>query len=164
MRLISATGHRPETLPKTANIEKVMKAIHDFIFALRQEDVHWNTCGQRGADLWIAEAALVVGHSVDVFLPFPVEIFTQKWQGTRDVMRLKAVINRARKVHVIGDRYDVSNYGKRDRASVDAGHELFSLWDRRSKGGTALTTNYALKQGKELMIMDPITCEVRFEA
>lgn len=163
MRHIAGTGHRPETLPEGAVHKTIKGAIQGFVSGIGEE-VSWKTGGQRGLDLWLAQAALKEGHEVNVYLPFPVEIFTQNWRDRADVDDLHEVLERANSCHVIGQAYDVSAYKKRDRKMVEDASEVFALWDGRTKGGTSLTVTYGRKMKRELMIMDPITLNVVFES
>lgn len=160
---IAGIGHRPETLPDGADVPSILREVAKFIDSACHDamadgrNVEIVCGGQRGGDLWIAEAGVRVGCIVRLRLPFPPELFTAKWsQDDRD--RLEWMIAHSEGTwSVVRNDYHVSAYHVRDRQVVDESDIVYAIHDGRNDGGTASTIKYAKKRGKRVHVLHPVT-------
>lgn len=122
-------------------------AIARLVERARKGDLHLVTGGQRGYDLWVAEAALAAGVAYVVVIPWSARSFTSAW-APADRARFERVAAGAAALVELGPG---SGYIARDRWMVDHAVRLVAFWpraDRGRRGGTVATMRYALSRGK----------------
>lgn len=106
--------------------------------------------GQRGVDLWAAEAAQAAGLPFELLLPAPVEAYTADWSPT-DARSLRLLARAAAQVVVFGGATPVpSAYTRRNLALAERCDLLVAVWTGRHDGGTAETIALARARGKPL--------------
>ena len=95
----------------------------------------------QGADQIIATAAKELGIPIVCCYPFPKKIFhpVEQW------------ITENNQIIFVSPQYSKDAYNIRDRFMVDHAAKLLCVWDGIGWGGTFLTRNYALQQGKEII-------------
>lgn len=150
-RVIAVTGHRPQTLPKTTHQPALWKAIGEWV---RDNPAYYIMGGAAGTDQRVAFHAMSYGYPYAIYLPFPFEIFTAKWDKVHR-QYLDMLIRSADEVISFLAHYDVSGYMIRDRGMVDDATEVLAVYDGRKKGGTAYTVRYAMNLGFPVHIFDP---------
>jgi hypothetical protein len=142
---IAWTGQRPELF---ATPEIVAAAIRDLVAELTPASETLPVClcgGQRGVDLWAAEAALCRGWPLALYLPLPVEAFSAQWEAAW-AGRLAAVAARARETRVFALE-GLSGYSLRTHAHAEAADLLVAITTGTEGGGTEETIAAALAQG-----------------
>lgn len=159
-RIIAGTGHRPESLPKKADVKKILVAIRAWVY---QNPGRYVIGGARGLDTWLGLAAFNNEYEYDLVLPFPPKIFAGRWRNGLDIVRLKHLLFGATKVHIIHEEFKPSGYHDRDQVMVDTGTEIFALYDGRKKGGTAVTVGMARDGDVPITRMHPVTLEITQE-
>ena len=135
--ILAVTGHRPERLKGQE------KAISEWaekqLIRLHPSRVY-NGMAQ-GTDQIVAIAAKKLGIPIVCCYPFPKKHYhpTEEW-----LMENNEVI-------FVSPHYSKQAYVIRDNFMVDHADKLLCVWDGLGGGGTFLTRNYALKQGKEII-------------
>jgi hypothetical protein len=137
------------------------------------------TLQRESAGEWIAVSSAALGSDVlfarrvlerkiawQALLPFPQAEFRKDFSA-EDWAEVEALLARAESVTVRGGE------GEREEAYLDCGIEtvnacdvLVALWDgepARGRGGTAEVVTYARELGRPLIVIDPVTSEVRHE-
>jgi len=69
------------------------------------------------------------------------------------------VLKAADRIKLISPEYHRGCYHARNRYMVDNADRVIAVYDGSSSGGTAYTVDYARKQGKEIIIINPFTLE-----
>lgn len=145
---IAFTGHRPESfsiLSKEESLfnDKLKKLLEKFI-----DDFYFIVGGCRGVDSWAAKYAINNKIDFDLYLPFPFEIYSLKWND-EDKYFLKKQIELAKNVKICSKEYNSKYYIIRDRDMVDNCDILVSWFlHNKKRSGTAATINYAKKISK----------------
>lgn len=65
-------------------------------------------------------------------------------------------------INISPDPYSVEKMDIRNRYMVDNSDVVIAIWDSYSKGGTKNCIDYAIKQGKSVLIIDPETLEEKW--
>ena len=154
-KVYGVTGHRPETMPFKGDHKakfRYQELIREFV---KTHPGVYIIGGARGFDTWVGLAALAEGYTVDIYLPFPEDMFTAKWFDPSDRPVLDDMINRARTLLIFSEEYSSKVYIERDREIVEKSDEMFAGYDGRSKGGTAATVGFTREAGKPLWVLDP---------
>lgn len=152
---LAFTGHRYVSLPYGITIEDVaLNFVAKWGPSRARRSTRCSTLmlvgGALGADLAVLQWCYQLEVPYEIYLPFPADIFTAKWQS-HDRLRLTRYIHRAVAVHVLGKAYDVGLYHARDRAMVDRAEAVATVWDGRTRGGTYGTIKYAAQQEKPIV-------------
>jgi hypothetical protein len=117
---------------------------------MSQEDASGFICGgQRGVDLWAAEAGLALGIPVRLVLPRPPAVFCDGWT-TIDRRRLEAAAAAAAS-HQIVDPENVLGalaYDLRNERIAARADRLVAVWTGIRRGGTFHTLCAARQQGR----------------
>ncbi|MBI4492229.1 MAG: DUF1273 family protein [Chloroflexi bacterium] len=148
--IVAWTGHRPYYFrdPRQAR-----RAVEREARALRREcgaDLVFLTGGQRGVDLWAAEAGFRLGVPVRVILPLPVQAFTQRWPRP-EVERLERVLARAASVEVVASGgAGEPAHTERNRRLASGADLVVAVWTGLPGGGTWQTVQFARALGKPL--------------
>jgi uncharacterized phage-like protein YoqJ len=72
-------------------------------------------------------------------------------------LRYRELLKGADQVVQVCDSYQRGCFHIRNRYLVDNCDLLIAIFNGEGKGGTAYTVNYAMKQGKEIVILNPNT-------
>lgn len=146
--IVAWTGHRPYYFrdPRQARLAVRRQAralVEEFGAALS-----FLTGGQRGVDLWAAEAGESLGVPVSVLLPLPLEAFTRDWEPA-EVRLLRRVLQCAEHVEVVTeDPGDVAAYEERNLRLASGADLLLAVWTGATGGGTWQTIGFARALGK----------------
>lgn len=134
---IAVTGHRPTRL---RGQQKMIKEwAMEQLYRL-QPSVVYDGMAQ-GVDQIVATAAKELGIPVICCYAFPRNSYhpIEEW-----IMENNQVV-------FVSPQYSKSAYWFRDKFMVDAADKLLCVWDGVGGGGTFITRNYALQQGKEII-------------
>lgn len=115
-----------------------------------------------GVDQLFAEASFAAreyyktqGINFKVVAAVPCKGQESKWTEN-SVALYKDILNKCDKVVTLSDRYSRDCMQKRNEYMVNNSDCIFSVWDG-SPSGTANCTNYAMKKGRDIIIVDPKT-------
>jgi uncharacterized phage-like protein YoqJ len=173
------TGHRPDKLggynwnsPKNIKImNKLESIIIQLIESSKDNNLTFIVGGALGIDtmsFFICEKLkkIYTKKNIKIILAMPFEKQDNNWFNQIDKDRLKYQRQNADEVVLvdtlekykfnkvsIGD-YHPAKMQLRNMYMVDISNGVIGVWDG-SKGGTGNCVNYAKKQGKELIIIDP---------
>ena len=139
---IGITGHRPERLNKRG--KQVQKWLEETIgqISKNQSDVVL-LCGMaQGVDQMAAFAALHNKIKLKCYFPYRHIL-----KGVQEYLA-----DRADEVRYECEKFQKTCYFKRDRRIVDDCDVLIVVWDGKKVGGTWYTYEYALKQGKDIIL------------
>lgn len=158
----SFTGHRPEKLPWRENEEDPrclalkVRIGRELEEAYRAGYRHF-ICGMaRGADFYFCEAALSLRDrrsGVTVEAAIPCEEQAARWRE-RDRARYFDLVGRCDFETMVQRSYDRGCMLRRNRYMVDRSSRLIAVYDGML-GGTMYTLAYAIKQGLEIITLDP---------
>lgn len=167
-KTVAFTGHRPESLPFGRNLTR--GHFEEFQIVLwneirRRMDEGYNTfyCGgARGIDLLCGEIVLAEKQTqhpnVRLICAIPYEKQAERW-SLMWKLRYDEVLRGADKVEQLCSVYRRDCFHIRNRYMVDACDLLIAVYNGKAEGGTAYTINYAIKQGKEILVINPDTLE-----
>lgn len=150
---IAFTGHRPESFINVKEEkENFMRNLTIFCLSdkITELVIEFIVGGCRGVDSWAAEFAIKNNLPFYLHLPFPFNIYTNKWYD-EDKNFLKKQIDICKDVKLYSKDYNSKFYIIRDHGMVDDCDILIS-WFLKNKirSGTAATINYANKIGKKV--------------
>jgi len=149
---ITFTGHRPG---KLRDISAVKSKIRQFLSAqLRAHpDLLVISGGALGVDQIAAEVCVELGIPFVFILPFPVPIFTARWNSSARV-HLRYLISHAVQTFVVQSTFSMSGYQRRNEVMVRHCDLLCAVWNGFS-GGTANTVRYAQSIGRKIHFIRP---------
>ncbi|MCC7104870.1 MAG: hypothetical protein IT307_06980 [Chloroflexi bacterium] len=142
---VAWTGQRPELF---AAPEIVVAAIGALVIELTPASGVLPVClcgGQRGVDLWAAEAALRAGWPLALYLPLPLKAFSADWDGPW-AGRLATAAALASETRVFATE-GLSGYSRRNRALATRADLLVAVLTGAEGGGTAETIAAAQAMG-----------------
>lgn len=172
--IVAFTGHRPRTArerdPNSSLRVSVLRAMIDALEKLK-EDHQLGVIS--GGALWVDQDAAIAAKLLDI--PYVVAVpcrgqdarwprpARKEYQRILDGADNKLAVHLARRGEVIDGGAVIVHDGpyrqgvmkRRDHWMVDHADSVISVWDGRRKGGTYLTRQYALAQGKPLTNIDP---------
>ena len=165
------TGHRPQSLPFGFNeaderciaLKKVLR--NEIINLIENKGVtHFITGMAIGVDMYAAE----IVHGLKASYPgitlesaIPCENQAEKWiEEQRD--RYFDIAAKCDKETMIQCQYTPDCMHKRNRYMVDQADFIVAVWDGRPSG-TGKTVQYAQRQGKPIVIINPKTQRVEKE-
>ncbi|MBR2965381.1 MAG: DUF1273 family protein [Clostridia bacterium] len=161
MGRVSFTGYRPEKLPFCeGEDEKYLcfrKTLYKVIKRLAELGYTDFISGiAMGFDTWVAEDVLALKKEVpevtlECAVPFPEQ--ADKWPR-EDKIRRSRIIESSDNVVVTSLEYTKSAYFKRNRYMVDNSEVVVCCYDGKS-GGTAYTVEYARKEAKTVIQINP---------
>lgn len=113
----------------------------------------------QGTDLWCSE--IVLGHkkknpALRLHCVLPCKGQESKWIASAQE-RYHAILAQANEVIYVGQEYSRDCMLKRNRYLVDYSSFLLAVYNGTQRSGTGATVRYALKQGQEVIIIDPIS-------
>ena len=159
-KTIAFTGHRPETLNLTEDqYDDLQLRLWKEIYARMEQGYDTFLCGAaRGTDIMCGEIVLAekeTAHpNVKLICAIPFREQARRWEILWR-MRHYELLRGADKVVLLCDSYQRGCYHLRNRYMVDNADLLIAVYNGSPKGGTAYTINYARKQGKDIIIINP---------
>ena len=182
-RSCSFTGHRPQRLPWRYNEnDPACIALKDTLareIALLVDAGYTEFLSGMavGVDLWAAEIVLdlrkkkrVLGilglgrknSAPKLHCVLPCEGQESKWPRVSQE-RYRSILKQADSVVYVSREYDDQCMLRRDRALVDYSSLVLAVYDGSFRSGTGATVRYAQKQGRKLIVIDPVTRTVTHE-
>lgn len=164
-KTVSFTGYRPQKLsfgsdesrPEAVKLRAVMK---NEVAALCDEGYRYFQSGMAlGIDLMCAEIVEELRDEkygeIALFPIIPCRNHCARWDEA-DRERFQRILKRGDGSIMVSDReYFNGCMMARNRFLVDTAHLLLAVFDGKS-GGTMNTVEYAKKQGKKLVVIDPV--------
>ena len=155
------TGHRPQSLPFGFNeTDERCIALKQ---VLRNEIINLIE-NKGGVDMYAAEIVLGLKASypgITLESAIPCENQAAKWtEEQRD--RYYDIASKCDKETMIQRQYTADCMHKRNRYMVDQADFVIAVWDGRPSG-TGKTVQYAQRQGKPIVIINPKTQRVEKE-
>lgn len=167
MNAVAFTGYRPEKMPFAEN-----KKDEAYMHFREQQKRVINRLVERGYtdfisgvatgfDTWVAEDVLELRKNnkelrLECAIPCPDQ--DKKWNHA-DKKRRQKLLKHADISTMVSDHYSCDCYFARNRYMVDKADVVVCAYDGQS-GGTAYTVNYALKQNKIVIQINPTTAQV----
>lgn len=148
---IGWTGHRPHYFRAPAEAAAAVQREAEELRRTFTGPLVFLTGGQRGVDLWAAEAATQLGIPYHVYLPLPLPKFTADW-GVADRAALERVWAAAAERRVLDERgaFGPAAYTLRNQAIAEECDLLVVVWTGRTGGGTYETLSFARALGKPI--------------
>ena len=162
MARVAITGYRPEKLPfreseSDAAYLRFRKTLYKVIRRMAELGYTDFVSGvAMGFDTWVAEDVLRLrAERRDVHLecaiPFPTQ--ADRWRE-RDKFRRDCILAAADSVVTLSSEYTKNAFFLRNRYMVDGADAIVCCYDGQT-GGTAYTIDYAKKQGKVIIQINP---------
>lgn len=159
------TGHRPKSLPfgydEGAEDCKRLKALltESIKKQITENGVtHFISGMAMGVDIYAAEAVLELKKKyphITLECAIPCETQANRWsEGWRN--RYFDIIYRSDDAQTLQTHYTSDCMMKRNKYMVDNSDVVIAVWNGK-KSGTGNTVDYALKNGKKVIIIDPNT-------
>ena len=163
------TGHRPQKFPwRYDELDPrcvALKAVlTEQITALADAGITQFLSGMaEGTDVWSALSVLALQEKnpkVKLHCILPCREQADKWTASsQDLYR--SILERADSIVYVSRTYHKNCMLERNRFLVDHASALLAYNGER-RGGTAATMRYAQKLGREIIVIDPITCAVSY--
>lgn len=162
---VAFTGHRPEALPYGKNEQcEEYQRIKAMMLA---EIKHWAAQGYdtfyegvaRGMDIIFGEQVLLAKQdhpSIKLVGVIPFEEQAARWTEAWRKRYFDLMRNSDEEV-LISSYYTKDCFHRRNRYMVDHADVLIAVYDGKPSGGTAYTVDYARRNGKTVVILDPNT-------
>ena len=157
------TGHRPKSFPwkydETASDCVLLKEVLTAqIGALADRGVTDFLSGMaQGTDLWCSEIVLDLqkkNSALKLHCILPCKGQESKWTASAQE-RYHSILDQANEVVYVGQEYSKDCMLKRNRYLVDHSSFLLAVYNGTRRSGTGATVRYALKQGREVIVIDP---------
>ena len=158
------TGHRPQSLPwghrehdpRCVALKKLMwKEMRRLI---EERGVrHFISGMAMGADTYAAELVLMLrdtypGITLECAIPCVEQ--TKLWPE-EDRERYLSLLEQADRETLVQREISEGCYRKRNRYMVDNSAFVLAVWNGRGRSGTQSTVDYAKKQGREIIVINP---------
>ncbi len=124
--------------------------------------------GALGVDMWAGEQLLALKEksgyeNIEIIVAIPFVGHDSKWPE-QSQKRLENLIHKATDCIVVSREANTASYKKRNYYMVDHADYLLGVFDneRRMRSGTAQTVNYALRQGKQIILIHPDTADIAY--
>ena len=165
MKVCAFTGHRPksfpwkydETAPDCVLLKEFLAAQ---IEALVNQGVTDYLSGMaQGTDLWCSQIVLDLKKKNPTLMlccVLPCENQEVKWPAPMQE-QYRSILGQASDVIYVSRKYSQGCMLERNRWLVDHSSALLAVYNRSFRSGTGATVRYALKQGREVIIIDPIS-------
>lgn len=164
--VVAFTGYRPEKMPFREDIHDkrylaFREMLHRVLVRLVERECdHFISGVARGFDTWVAEEVLDLRRKKKIILecaiPFPGQ--ADSWEMD-DQKRRYNILTATDESVITSPTYRKGCYFTRNRYMVDKADVVVCAFNGQ-RGGTAYTVNYALKQNKIVIQIDPATCLV----
>lgn len=168
--VVAFTGHRPKKFPwRYDELDPrcvALKAVlTEQITALADAGITQFLSGMaEGADVWSALSVLALQEKnpkVKLHCILPCREQADKWTASsQDLYR--SILERADSIVYVSRAYHKNCMLERNRFLVDHASALLAVYNGEWRGGTAATMRYAQKLGREIIVIDPITCAVSY--
>ena len=159
------TGHRPHKLPWKDNEDDprciaLKEALTEQIAALAGAGVTDFFSGMAaGTDHYCAQIVLTLREknpALKLHCVLPHEGQADKWSNAARE-RYHAILKQADSVEYVSRAYYDGCMIDRNRRLVDSAGLLLAVYSGARRSGTGATVNYARKNGREIIVIDPIT-------
>ncbi len=159
------TGHRPKSFPwgydeTDQGCVLLKKVLAEQIGVLADRGVTDFLSGMAlGTDLWCSQVVLCLKQSnpaVKLHCILPCEGQESKWTVSAQE-RYRSILAQANEVVYVNQEYNRNCMLERNRWLVDHSSILLTVYNGSFRSGTGFTVRYALKQGREVIIIDPIS-------
>ena len=167
---VAFTGHRPRKFPwRYDELDPrcvALKAVlTEQITALADAGITQFLSGMaEGTDVWSALSVLALQEKnpkVKLHCILPCREQADKWTASsQDLYR--SILERADSIVYVSRTYHKNCMLDRNRFLVDHASALLAVYNGERRGGTAATKRYAQKLGREIIVIDPITCAVSY--
>lgn len=169
MKTCAFTGHRPQNLPFGFNEENeccinLKKTLREQIINLIENEgvTHFISGMAIGVDMYAAEIVLDLKArypNITLESAIPCETQAVKWSMAQRE-RYYDIAARCDKETMLQSRYSPDCMDKRNRYMVDHADFIIAVWDGRPSG-TGKTVTYARgRNGKSIIVIDPVTLAV----
>lgn len=164
------TGHRPKSFPWGYNesalgcilLKEVLTAQ---ISALAEQGVTDFLSGMaQGVDLWCAQIVLDLrktNPALKLHAILLCEGQEHKWTASAQE-HYRSILAQANEVIYVGQEYSRNCMLKRNRYMVDRTSILLAVYNGTYRSGTGMTVRYAQKLGGEVIIIDPISRDMKY--
>lgn len=162
------TGHRPAKFPWKYNeadrsCAALKAALAQQIEALAAAGVTgWLSGMAQGVDVWAAEIVLELRKktpTLRLHCVLPCEGQEVKWPASERT-RYHPILRQADEVVYVSRTYYPDCMLDRNRYLVDHSTILLAVYDGTYRCGTGMTVRYAQKLGREIIVIDPLTCRI----
>ncbi len=167
-RCCAFTGHRPRKFPwgydetdarcvalKQTLAKQIAKLVDagytDFLSGMAE-----------GTDTWAALAVLALkkeNPALKLHCVLPCEVQADKWAASARELYF-SILEQADSVVYVSREYSKDCMLKRNRYLVDHAACLLAVYNGEWRGGTAMTVRYARKMGREIIILNPLSCQL----
>ena len=165
--VVAFTGYRPEKMPfqesKKDKRYLAFRAILSRVISRLMElgGTYFISGVARGFDTWVAEEILELRKEnkeiqLECAIPFPGQ--ADSWEKA-DQKRRYEILTATNEAVITSEHYNRGCFFTRNRYMVDKADVVVCAFNGKS-GGTAYTVDYALKQNKIVIQIDPETSEV----
>lgn len=163
---VAFTGHRPEQLNIQGNdLSTSEHALRDAILseirALEKAGADIFLCGAaKGADIICGEIILAEKKTsalpLQLICAIPFRNQAKKWSSEWK-LRYQKLLEGADSIVPVCDEFQRGCFHIRNRYLVDNCDVLIAIYNGGGGGGTSYTVKYAMKQGKEIIVIHPET-------
>lgn len=159
------TGHRPKSFPwkydeAAPDCVLLKEVLAEQIKMLADRGVtDWLSGMAQGVDLWCAQIVLDLrkeNPALKLHCVLPCKGQESKWAISAQE-HYRSILVQANEVVYVGQEYSRDCMLKRNRYLVDHSSFLLAVYNGTRRSGTGATVRYALKQGQEVIIIDPIS-------
>lgn len=165
MKVCAFTGHQPKSFPWKYNEAApgcvlLKEVLAEQIKALADRGVtDWLSGMAQGVDLWCAQIVLDLrkeNPALKLHCVLPCEGQESKWAASAQE-RYRSILAQANEVVYVGQEYNRDCMQERNRCMVDRASILLAVYNGAWRSGTGATVRYALKKGRDVIIIDPIS-------
>ena len=162
------TGHRPHKFPwryneadsrcvalKSAMTEQITKMVENGV-------TEFYSGGADGVDCWASLIVLELRQknpALKLHLILPHEGQSDKWSDSAQD-RYHSILEKADSVEYVSREYYDGCMLDRNHRLVESAGLLLAVYNGERRGGTAATIRYARKQGRRIIILNPISLEI----
>ena len=164
------TGHRPKSFPwgydeNAPSCVLLKEVLASQISALAEQGVTDFLSGMaQGVDLWCAQIVLDLRKThpaLKLHAILPCEGQERKWTASAQE-HYRSILAQANEVIYVGQEYSRNCMLKRNRYMVDRTSILLAVYNGTYRSGTGMTVRYAQKLGREVIIIDPISRDMKY--
>lgn len=165
VKVCAFTGHRPKSFPWKYNETAfdcvlLKEVLSEQIKALANRGVTDFLSGMaQGTDLWCSQIVLDLkkeNPELKLRCILPCKGQESKWTASAQE-RYRSILVQANEVVYVGQEYNRDCMLERNRWLVEHSSILLAAYNGSFRSGTGATVRYALKQGREVIIIDPIS-------